>query len=171
LRAPVIPRTPLLADAGRRAFGLLDDRLLDKRLRLAVQVPRLGHRGGGHGPQQRRSCDELLARSRGFAWIVDVEVGVDAIAGLSAQLACAFATRGGFPGDGGTKQPHRALLLRELGLKLTCLGQLCVDVGPPSVVRGEGRLAPHPGAAQFPGRWEPLRRQLLSHWRRSPDHW
>jgi hypothetical protein len=25
--------------------------LLDERLRLTVQVPRLGCRGGGHGPQ------------------------------------------------------------------------------------------------------------------------
>jgi hypothetical protein len=42
LCAPVIPRAPLLADAGRRAFSLLNDRLLDERLRLAVQVSRLG---------------------------------------------------------------------------------------------------------------------------------
>jgi hypothetical protein len=42
LRAPVVPRAPLLADAGRRALGLLNGRLLDERLRLAVQVPRLG---------------------------------------------------------------------------------------------------------------------------------
>jgi hypothetical protein len=42
LRTPVVQRAPLLADAGRRAFGLLDGRLLDERLRLAVQVPRLG---------------------------------------------------------------------------------------------------------------------------------
>jgi hypothetical protein len=41
LRAPIASRVPLLADAGRRAFGLLDGRLLDERLRLAVQVPRL----------------------------------------------------------------------------------------------------------------------------------
>jgi hypothetical protein len=42
LRAPVVPRAPLLADAGRRAFGLLHGCLLDEHLRLAVQVPRLG---------------------------------------------------------------------------------------------------------------------------------
>jgi hypothetical protein len=42
LRAPIVPRVPLLADAGRRALGLLNGRLLDERLRLAVQVPRLG---------------------------------------------------------------------------------------------------------------------------------
>jgi hypothetical protein len=36
LRTPIVPRAPLLADAGRRAFGLLDGRLLDERLRLAV---------------------------------------------------------------------------------------------------------------------------------------
>jgi hypothetical protein len=131
LPALVVPRAHLLADAGRRAFGLLAGRLLDKRLRLAVQVPRLGRRGGGHSPQQRRGNNELLARSRGCVWVVDIEVGVDAIAGLSAQLAHAFAARGGFPGDGGPKQPHRAVLLRELGLKLACLSQLRVDVGPP----------------------------------------
>jgi hypothetical protein len=42
LRAPIPPRVPQLADAGRRALGLLDGRLLDERLRLTVQVPRLG---------------------------------------------------------------------------------------------------------------------------------
>jgi hypothetical protein len=42
LRAPVAPRAPLLTDARRRAFGLLNGRLLDERLRLAVQVLRLG---------------------------------------------------------------------------------------------------------------------------------
>jgi hypothetical protein len=41
LRAPIAPRVPLLAGAGRRALGLLDGRLLDERLRLAVHVPRL----------------------------------------------------------------------------------------------------------------------------------
>jgi hypothetical protein len=50
LRAAVIPGTALLAYAGRRAFGLLYGRLLDERLRLAVQVPCLGRRGRGHGP-------------------------------------------------------------------------------------------------------------------------
>jgi hypothetical protein len=58
-------------------------------------------------------------------------LGVDAIAGLSAQLACAFAACGGFPSDGGLKQSHRAVLLRELGFKLARLSQLCVDVDPP----------------------------------------
>jgi hypothetical protein len=74
----------------------LDGRLLDERLRLVVQVPRLRRRWGGHGPQQCRSGDELLARSRGRVRVVDVEVGIDAIAGLSAQLAGVLATRGGF---------------------------------------------------------------------------
>jgi hypothetical protein len=97
LRAPIVPHATLLADAGRRAFGLLDGRLLDECLRLAVQVPRLGCRRGGHGPQQCRGGDELLARSWGRVWIVNIEVGVDAVASLSAQLARAFATRGGFP--------------------------------------------------------------------------
>jgi hypothetical protein len=36
LRAPIAPRVPLLADARRRALGLLDGRLLDERLRLSV---------------------------------------------------------------------------------------------------------------------------------------
>jgi hypothetical protein len=42
LRAPIAPRVPLLADAGRRALDLMDGRLLDERLRLTVLVPRFG---------------------------------------------------------------------------------------------------------------------------------
>jgi hypothetical protein len=42
LRGPIVPRIILLSEAGRRALGLLDGRLLDERLRLAVQVSRLG---------------------------------------------------------------------------------------------------------------------------------
>jgi hypothetical protein len=41
-RALTALRILLLADAGRRALGLLDGRLLDERLRLTVQVPRFG---------------------------------------------------------------------------------------------------------------------------------
>jgi hypothetical protein len=62
----------------------LHDRLLDERLRLAVQVPRLGRRRSGHGSQQCRDCDELLVCSWWRARVVDVEVGVDALAGLLA---------------------------------------------------------------------------------------
>jgi hypothetical protein len=36
LRAPIVPRVTLLTDAGRRALGLLDGRMLDERLRFAV---------------------------------------------------------------------------------------------------------------------------------------
>jgi hypothetical protein len=50
---------------------------------------------------------------------------------LPSQLTRAFAARGGFSRDRGAKQPHRAVFFRQLGLKLACLGQLCVDVGPP----------------------------------------
>jgi hypothetical protein len=50
--------------------------------------------------------------ARGRVQIVDVEVGVDAIAGLSAQLTRAFTARGGFPCDRGAKQLHRAVLFR-----------------------------------------------------------
>jgi hypothetical protein len=39
----------------------------------------------------------------GACWVVDVEVGVDALTGLLAQLTRAFAARGGFSGDGGAK--------------------------------------------------------------------
>jgi hypothetical protein len=102
----------------------LDGHLLDERMCLAVQVPHLVRRGGRHGPQQCRSGDELLARSRGRVRIVDIEVGVDAIAGLPAQLTRAFAACGGFSRDGGTEQPHRAVLFRQLGLELARLGQL-----------------------------------------------
>jgi hypothetical protein len=78
-------------------------------------------------PQQCRSDNELLARSRGRVRVVDV----DALAGLPTQLTRAFAARGGFSGDGGSKQPHRAVLLRELGFKLAFLSQLHIDVSPP----------------------------------------
>jgi hypothetical protein len=103
LRTPDVPRAPLLVNAECRALGLLHGRLLNECLRLTVQVPRLGRRGSGHGPQQCRGSDELLARSRGRAWVVYVEVGVDALAGLLAQLTRAFTARGGFPSDGGVK--------------------------------------------------------------------
>jgi hypothetical protein len=105
---------------------------------------------GGHGPQQCRGDNELLARSRGRVYVVDVEVGVDALGGLLAQLTHAFATHGGFPGDGGSKQPYRAVLLRELGFKLTCLSQLRVDVGPLSGEEG-GALGPAPWCGPVPG--------------------
>jgi hypothetical protein len=36
LRTPIASCVPLLADAGRRALGLLDDRLLDECLHLTV---------------------------------------------------------------------------------------------------------------------------------------
>jgi hypothetical protein len=42
MRATVVPRAALLANAGRQAFGLLHGRLLDERLCLAVQVLCLG---------------------------------------------------------------------------------------------------------------------------------
>jgi hypothetical protein len=131
LRALIVPRTSLLTDVRRRTFSLLDGRLFDECLCLTVQVPYLGRRGGGHGPQQRRRNNELLAHPRGCARIVDVEVSVDAVAGLSTQLPRAFAARGGFSGDGGPKQPYRTVLLCELGFKLARLGQLRTDVGPP----------------------------------------
>jgi hypothetical protein len=131
LCTPIVPRTPLLADAGRRALVLLDGRLLDECLHLVVQVPRLGRRGGGHGPQQRRGGDELLARSRGRVWIVDIEVSVDTITSFPAQLTRVFATRRGFSRDGGLEQPHRPVLFCQFGFELACLGQLRVDVGPP----------------------------------------
>jgi hypothetical protein len=53
--------------------------------------------------------------------VVDVEVDVDALEGLLAQLARAFAARKGFSSDGGSKQPHRGVLLRELGFELARL--------------------------------------------------
>jgi hypothetical protein len=44
-------------------------------------------------------------------------------------------------------------------------------MSPPSAVRREERLAPHPGAVQFPGRGEPLRRLLLPRSRRLLGCW
>jgi hypothetical protein len=127
---PIVLRVPLLADAGRRALGLLDGRLLDEHLRLTVQVPRLGCRGGGHGPQQRCGGNELLARLRRRIWVVDVEISVNAVAGLYAQLTRAYAARRGFPRHRGAEQPHRPIFFRQLGLELAGLGQLRVDIGP-----------------------------------------
>jgi hypothetical protein len=63
-----------------------------------------------------------LARSRGRVWVVAVKVGVDAFAGLLAQLARAFAARGSFSSDGGAKQLYRTVLLRNLGFELARLG-------------------------------------------------
>jgi hypothetical protein len=34
------------------------------------------------------------------------------------------------PRHGGVEQPHGAVFFRKLGLELTCLGQLRVDIGP-----------------------------------------
>jgi hypothetical protein len=53
--------------------------------------------------------------------VVGVEVGVDALAGLLAQLTRVLAARGSFPSDGGAKQPYRAVLLRELCLEFARL--------------------------------------------------
>jgi hypothetical protein len=47
LGAAVVPRPAQLAYAGCQAFSLLHGRLLNERLRLAVQVPHLGRRGSG----------------------------------------------------------------------------------------------------------------------------
>jgi hypothetical protein len=44
LRIPVVLRATLMANVRRQAFCLLHGRLLDERLRIAVQVSRLGHR-------------------------------------------------------------------------------------------------------------------------------
>jgi hypothetical protein len=63
-------------------------------------------------------------------WVVDVEIGVNAVAGLYAQLKRAFAARRGFPCHRGAEQPHRPILFCQLGLELAGLGQLRVDIGP-----------------------------------------
>jgi hypothetical protein len=100
----------------------LNGRLLDECLHLTVQVSRLGRRGGRHGSQQRRGGDKLLARPRRRVRVVDIEVGIDVIAGLYAQLPRAFAARGGFLCHGGAEQPHRPIFLRQLGLEFASLG-------------------------------------------------
>jgi hypothetical protein len=69
--------------------------------------------------------------SLGRVRVVDVEVGVVALAGLLAQLARTFAARGSLSSDGGTKQSYRAILFREVSLKLARLSQLRVDVSAP----------------------------------------
>jgi hypothetical protein len=47
LRAPVVLRAPMLTDARRRAFGLLNGRLLDERLRSRCRFRALGVEGAG----------------------------------------------------------------------------------------------------------------------------
>jgi hypothetical protein len=98
----------------------LHGRLLDERLRLAVQVLRLRCRRVEHGPQQRCGCDELLAHSRGCVRVVDVKVSVNALVVLLAQLTRALAARGSFPSDGGAKQPYRdrGEMHRRLGRRI-----------------------------------------------------
>jgi hypothetical protein len=93
LGVAVVPRTALLAYVGCRAFGLLHSRQLDDSLRLAVQVTCLGCRGCGHGSEQQRYCNEILTRAWWRVRVVDVEVGVDMLASLVAELAHAFAAR------------------------------------------------------------------------------
>jgi hypothetical protein len=100
----------------------LNGRLLDECLHLTVQVSRLGRRGGRHGPQQRCGSDKLLACPRRHVRVVDIEVGVDAVAGLYAQLPRALAAREGFACHGGAEQPHRPIFLRQLGLEIASLG-------------------------------------------------
>jgi hypothetical protein len=104
------------------AFGLLDSRSLDERLRLTVQVPRLGRRGGRHGLQHRCGGNDLLARLWRHVWVVDVEICVDAVAGLYTQLPRALAARRGFPRHRGAEQPHRPILLHQLGFEFAGLG-------------------------------------------------
>jgi hypothetical protein len=111
-----------MAYAGRQAFGLLHSCLLDEGLHLTALVVCLGHRWFRHHPEQRRCCDELLAYSQRSVRVIDIEVGIDALAGLPAQLARMFATRRGFSRDGGTQEPHLPVLFRELGLELSRLG-------------------------------------------------
>jgi hypothetical protein len=52
--------------------------------------------------------DKLLARPRRRVRVIDVEVGVDAVAGLFAQL--------------GLELTSRSIFFRQLGLELTSLG-------------------------------------------------
>jgi hypothetical protein len=67
----------------------------------------------------------------GRVWVVDIEVGVNALPGLLAQLAHTFAACGGLSSDGGVEQSHRAVLFCELTLELARLSQLRIDVGAP----------------------------------------
>jgi hypothetical protein len=147
LSTAVVPCTALLAYAGHQAFSPLHGCLLDKRLRLAVQVSRLGRRGRGHGSERRRGCNELLTRAWGRVWVADVEVSVDALPGLLAQLAHAFSACGGFSSNGGTKQSHRAVLFCELSLEITRLSQLGIDVSAPRRRGGRGAWPRVPGRA------------------------
>jgi hypothetical protein len=54
--------------------------------------------------------------------VVDIEVDVDALAGLPAQLTRMFAARRGLSCDDGAQEPHLPVFFRELGLELAHLG-------------------------------------------------
>jgi hypothetical protein len=84
LSAVVVLHAALMTYAGRRAFVLLHDHLLDEGLRLVVQVACLRCRGRGHGSEQRRCCNELWTCARQCVQVVDIEVSVDALASLLA---------------------------------------------------------------------------------------
>jgi hypothetical protein len=72
-----------MVNAGRRALHLLHSLLLDEGLRLAAEVACLRCRGFGHNPKQRRRSYELLSCSRRCVLVVDVEVSVVSLSGLS----------------------------------------------------------------------------------------
>ncbi len=99
-----------------------------------------------------RGSNEFLARSRGCVWIVDVEVDVDAIAGLLAQLTRAFAARGGFSRDGGAGSNR---IVRYSSASLASSSRAwasCALMSAPLGGEG-GRSAwpPQPRTVQFPG--------------------
>jgi hypothetical protein len=121
LRAPVVLRASLLADARRRAFSLLHGHLLNECLRLAVQVLASGVEGVGMARSSVATAMSFwLARGGVFVLLMSKSALIRSRACLPD--ARAFAARGRFSSDGGAKQSHRVVLLRNLDLEFARLG-------------------------------------------------
>jgi hypothetical protein len=144
LHAPVVPRASLLADARRRALGLLHDRLLNERLRLAVQVLRLGRRGSRHGSQQCCSCDELLARSRGVFGLLTSK------SALMRSHACLSSSRARSPRVEASpameaRSSHTVRYSSAILASSSCAWASCVLMSAPLAGEVGAHLAPSPG--------------------------
>jgi hypothetical protein len=146
----------------------LDGRLLDERLRLAVQVPRFGRRG---------ACSSVAAAIS--FWLA--RGGLSGSSTLKSALmrsqACLPNSRARSPRAEAAPaietRSNRTVRYSSASLASSSRAWAsCALMSAPSVVKGEGRLAPQPGAVQFPEQEEPLRcrhpprrRRLLGRWR------
>jgi hypothetical protein len=91
-----------------------------------------------------------MALSRRHVRVVDVEVSVDVVARLPAQLAHAFTARGSFSSDGSSKQSHHMVLSTSLASSSHAWASYALMS---ATLAGEvgAHLSPSPGVVQFPG--------------------